>query len=241
MLPNFQPVQILEIEKIRRGKSKMPALSVVRPPEHPDRLAALFEKRAELEAELRAVGKPDETRARAAAALAEAESGLQALDESDRAAWARWSDNPSGEQPTPRHDERRGLEQIRALAAADLRAAEAACAAVQPRLAKVSAEMRLLGSQISRCRLDDVLQEMPAIEQKIRDAARIVHDQVTSLQGLLLALSQEKIAAQSRGDEDTATAAQGAIVVINSRKGPNFERTNADIERAAATWRAALR
>ena len=64
---------------------------------------------------------------------------------------------------------------------------------------------------------------------------------MTRLQGLVLALSQEKIAAQNRGDEDAATAAQEAIVVIDGRKSPNFARTNADIELAAATWRAALR
>ena len=64
---------------------------------------------------------------------------------------------------------------------------------------------------------------------------------MTRVQGLVLALSQEKIAARSRGDEYTATAAQEAITVIEGRKSPNFARTNADVEQAAATWRAAMR
>ena len=138
----------------------------LRPTEQPNRLAELFERRAELEAELRAVGKPEETRASASAVLAEAESGLQALDEADRAAWTKWSDDPSGEQPAPRHDQRSALEQRRALAAADLRAAEVACAAVQPRQTKLSAELRQVGSRISRCRIDEVIQEVPALEDK---------------------------------------------------------------------------
>jgi hypothetical protein len=207
-----------------------------------DRLAALLERRAELEGEIKVVSAPESTRTAAAAALASAEAALAELDRSERAAWIAWSENPSSEQPTPRHDERRQLEQRRALAAADLRPADGACAAVQERVNQLGAEMRQLGPAIYECRLESVMAEVPKIERQILDSHRQMHEQLTRLRGLHTALAEEKAAASSRGDEASAIRLQEALGFVDSLKQPPPGASNWGMVLAQAeAWRAALR
>jgi len=206
-----------------------------------DRLARLLERRAELEAEVRLVSAPEATRAAAAASLAKAEAELRSLDEAERFAWVAWADDPSGEQPAPRIDERRDLERSRALSAADLRGADAACVAIQGRLAGLSAEMRGLAPAIYECRLESVMTEVPKIERQILDSHKVMHEKLSQLRSLHIALCEEKAAASSRGDQPSAMLIQEALEHVESLKqpppAPNWGVT---LEHAAA-WRAALR
>jgi hypothetical protein len=206
-----------------------------------DRLAALLERRAELEAEIRIVSAPEATRSAAAASLAKAEADLTALDAAERSAWLSWTDNPALEQPTPRHDDRRQLEQRRALAAADLRAADAAVASVQERLNQLGAEMRGLGPAIYQCKLESVLAEVPAIEREILEAHKKMHEQLARFKGLHLALAEEKAAASSRGDQASAMLLQETSAHLESlQQPPPAPNWGVTLEHAAA-WRAALR
>jgi hypothetical protein len=207
-----------------------------------DRLAALLERRAELEAEVRLVSAPEATRAAAAASLSKAEAELATLDRLERAAWSDWAENPTvSEQPTPRHEERRALEQRRSLAAADLRGADAAVAAVQGRLNQLGAEMRQLGPQIYECRLETAMTEVPEIERQILDSHKLMHEQLARLRGLHLAIVEEKAAASSRGDQLSAMTLQEALEQVESLKQPPpAPNWGVSLEHAAA-WRAALR
>jgi hypothetical protein len=206
-----------------------------------DRLAALLERRGELEAEIRLVSAPEATRAAAAASLAKAEAELIALDAAERAAWLSWSDNPASEQPTPRHEERSRLEQRRALAAADLRAADGACAAVQGRLNQLGAEMRRLGPQIYACRLESVMAEVPMIERQILESHKLMYEQLSRLRGLYDALAQEKVAASNRGDEASAIPLQEAMTHLEIIKEPPAASGYGEVLAHSAAWRQALR
>jgi hypothetical protein len=180
-----------------------------------DRLAALLERRSELEGELKVVSAPESTRTAAAAALASAEAALAELDRSERAAWIAWSENPDSEQPAPRHEERRRLEQRRALGVADIRAADAAISAVQGRLIHLSAQMRQLGPQIYACLLEDVLAQVPEIERQILESHKLMYEQLSRLRGLHIALAEEKAAALNRGDEASAMRLQEALADVD--------------------------
>jgi chromosome segregation ATPase len=207
-----------------------------------DRLAGLLERRAELEGELKVVSAPEASRAAAAASLAKAEAELATLDRSERAAWSDWAENPTvSEQPTPRHEERRALEQRRSLAAADLRGADAAVAAVQGRLNQLGAEMRQLGPQIYSCRLESVMSEVPEIERQIIDAHGQMHERLTRLRGLHTALAEEKAAASSRGDPASAILLQEAMTHLESLKEPPAASGYGEVLAHSAAWRGALR
>jgi hypothetical protein len=158
-------------------------------------------------------------------------------------AWSDWAENPTvSEQPTVRHDERRQLEQRRALAAADLRAADAAVSAVQVRIGQLSAEMRALAPQIYACRLESVMTEVPEIERQILDAHRQMHEELARLRGLNVALAEEKAAAFNRGDEASAIRIQEALSFVESLQQPAPGASSWGMVLAQAeTWRAALR
>ena len=122
----------------------------------------MLQQRDELEREIALVRVPALTRANAASSLAEAEAGSRSLDEAERAAWISWAGDPNGTQPAPRVDERRDLERRRALAAADLRGASAACEAVEPRLNAINAALKRIQREMLRLKVDDLLAEAKA-------------------------------------------------------------------------------
>ena len=121
-------------------------------------------------------------------ALAEAEGCLAALDAADSAAWQQWALAPAGEAPTPSHKERTQLEQKRALAAADVRAADSAVAGVQGRVAQLHSELRALGPKIFEVKLEGVLGELPELEKALVDALRVQADSRLKIRGLMAAL-----------------------------------------------------
>jgi hypothetical protein len=209
--------------------------------ERSDRLAALLERRSELEAEVRILAAPEATRSAAAAFLAKAEADLAVLDGAERSAWLSWSENPASEQPTPRHAERRQLEQRRALGVADLRAADGACAAIQARLTSLSAEMRALAPQIYACRLESVMAEVPAIERQILESHKLICEHISRLRGLNDALAQEKVAASNRGDEASTIRLQEAMTHLESLKEPPAASGYGEVLTHSAAWRQALR
>lgn len=206
-----------------------------------DRLAGLLERRAELEGEIRLVSAPEATRAAAVASIAQAEADLAALDAAERAAWLAWSENPASEQPTPRHEERRAQERRRSLAAADLRGADAAVAAVQGRLNQLGAEMRQLGPAIYECRLESVMAEVPNIEKQIFAAHEQMFDQLARLRGLHTALAEEKAAALNRGDDSAATMLQDALAKVDGLQQPSASTNRGTVLAHSAAWRQSLR
>jgi hypothetical protein len=205
-----------------------------------DRLPALLERRSEIESELKVVSAPESTRTAAAAALASAEAALAELDRSERAAWIAWSENPDSEQPAPCHEERRRLEQRRALGVANLRAADAAVSAIQGRLASLGAEMRQLGPQIYGCRLANLMGEADEIEKQYRAAHASAAEQISRLRALHNALCTEKAAANTRGDEQVAIALQTAIARLDGLKPPDDQRNYGEVLAMAADWRKAF-
>jgi hypothetical protein len=206
-----------------------------------DGLNDLLKKRAALEEKIHTASKSGETLERASAALAAVDDELRAFDLAEREAWERWSEDPSENPPAPRHEQRRELERRRALAIADQRSAESAAAVIQPRHAKIFAELQQVVSEIFGVRLENVLAETSTIEKRIYDAALIVHNEVTSLQGLVSALRLETIEARNRGDNGAAAAMQLATVRVEGLKAPAFQRTNGDIDIAASAWREKIR
>jgi hypothetical protein len=196
-----------------------------------DRLAGLLERRAELEAEIRIVSAPEATRSAAAASLAKAEAELAALDAAERSAWLSWSENPASEQPTPRHDERRQLEQRRALAAADLRGASAACEAVEHRINAINAALKLNQREMLRLKIDDLLAEAKDINDAAHVRAAELRLNLQRLYGVSRAFDEEIAAAASRGDRELLDIFAQAQTQFETLKQPHLNGEAAQIER----------
>jgi hypothetical protein len=206
-----------------------------------DPLAALFERRSELEAEHRRVSAPEQSRQTAMTALSAAEADLVELDRSERGDWAAWADAPEGPQPEPRHAERRCIEQRAALARADLRGAEAAVAAVQSRLASINGEMNQLAAEIYRRRLETVLAELPELEQSIIEARNLHVAAMVRLRGIAGALNEEVVALRGRGELGLAGEVQAASARLEAMKAPEGgEITWGAVTAEAARVREAL-
>jgi hypothetical protein len=193
----------------------MNVVSLLGPTEQqPDRLAELLERRDALHAELAALSKPEATRAAAAATISACEDELRLA----------WTSDPSREPPV---DQRQDIERRLALAVADERSAAAACAAAQERVKQISTELRQLGQQLYKCKLEIVLAEAGEIERQLREAQAVRAEKSVRLRALYLALCDEKVAVTARGEEQSELAAEKAfktkldkLVHPAMRKGP---------------------
>jgi hypothetical protein len=211
------------------------------PSRQSDPLAELLQQRDSLHGEFARLQKPEATRSAAAAAVAATEVELRALDAADRDAWGAWAADPAGEAPTPHAHKRQDIERRRALAAADLRGAEVAVAGTQERQNQILAELRSLGPQLYAIKLESVLDELPEIERNIAEAHATITSNLTNLRGLFDALSQEKSAADNRGDQASASLIQGAMSKVESLRKPEGAASWADVQSAAARWRERLK
>jgi hypothetical protein len=218
----------------------MSALSIVKT-EVPDRQSALHEKRAALESEYQRISKPEATRAAAAAAVGAAEEEIRALDVADREAWASWAAGSTDKPPEPNHKARQDAERRRALAAVDLRGAEAAASAVLPRQTQILAELRALGPQLFAIRLESIMDEVQEIENALVSALRAQAENRLKIRGLMAALDAEQSDATARNDEERASAVRAAMRRVASFDEPTVTSTYGDIVAASATWKAKLK
>lgn len=214
---------------------------VIHPPEQPDRIAELQARRDAVHGEINRLNRPAETLAQARATLVAAEAELAEREQAKRRAWESWSLAPTGEPPEGDPEEHRTLEQRRALASADVRAGEAAVAAVEPRLSTLLNELRGIAGEIYRAKLASVVAELPEIEKALADALRAQIEQLVKRRGLAVALAEELSTALSRGNSVIETDLRSAIVRLENAREPQGGVTWGDVQAAAARWMEKLR
>jgi|SRR5271166_3980684 len=209
------------------------AVVPLRPADEPsDERARLIERRSIVHDELARLGKPAALKSAADKLIADISAELRALDEAERAAWAKWAKNPDAEaEPAVSTDARVDLDRRLALARRDSEGAERASEVVSARQLQLGAELREVGIRLYSFAVDDVLTEAEALAGEAATLAGQLSRISERFAGFGDALYEARRAAAAAGNDGQAEV----LGTVLSRFGA-IERpaVNVDPQRRAA-------